>query len=80
MTAVLGVCLWCGHSLAYWNPGSPPGDCAAADLGIFYSHVNVRRSFALIDSPLDFGQFCPSAQGQPGQAIGQFGIHELELS
>ena len=73
MSTVLGTCIWCGHSLVYLNPGSPPGDCEV-DWAGFYDKPNVSRSFVLIDTPLDYGQFCPSAPPHP---LGQHSVHQL---
>jgi hypothetical protein len=74
---ILGTCIWCGHALCFTEPGSPPGDCLVGDLGDFYHRSDTWRDFTLIDTPLVYGKVCPLAQGQPGQAVGQFGIHEV---
>lgn len=73
MATVLGVCIWCGHSLVYANPGSPPADCLT-DARTFYDPVHVTRDFSLIDSPLVYGKFCPQAPAHP---LGQFTVHQL---
>ncbi len=74
LTAVcLGQCCWCGHNLVRWNPGSPPGD-AEVCWDEFYTRAHVSRDLALIDYPLDYGQFCPAAPAHP---LGQYSVHQL---
>lgn len=73
MSAVLGTCIWCGHSLAYANPGNPPGDCLV-DITELYDPPNINRDMSLIDVPLNFGKFCPDAPPHP---LGQFSVHQL---
>jgi hypothetical protein len=70
---VLGQGLWCRHLLVYLSPGSPPGDCEV-DFSELYEPANVYRSFALVDFPLDYGQWCPTAPPHP---LGQYSIHQL---
>jgi hypothetical protein len=70
---ILGQCLWCGHNLVYQSSGDPPADCEVDWVGL-YDRPNVSRSFALIDSPLVFGQFCPAAPPHP---LGQYSVHQL---
>jgi hypothetical protein len=71
--AVLGTCLWCGHSLDYMNPGDPPQDCEVP-WDSFYLQAHVSRDFSLVDVPLVFGKFCPSAPAHP---LGMFSVHQL---
>lgn len=69
----LGTCLWCGHTLVYASPGSPPGDCEADRFGM-YLPTHVVRDLSLIDDPLVYGKYCPLAPPHP---LGQFTIHQL---
>lgn len=71
----VGQCRWCGHNLVHWNPGDPPADCEVAGPD-FYAAPNVWRNFALIDFPLDYGEYCPAAPPHP---LGQYSIHQLAL-
>lgn len=73
----LGACTWCGHQLAYVRPATPgQGQTDWAGLYEWWPGEPVN-DYSLVDVPLDFGKFCPYAHGQPGQAVGQFGVHEL---
>lgn len=73
MSAPLGNCIWCGHSLVYWNPGNPQTD-GETDWPHFYCRGNVWRDYSLIDVPLVYGKFCPYAPAHP---LGQASIHQL---
>jgi hypothetical protein len=73
VSAFLGTCLWCGHSLVYQQPGDPPAD-AEVTWAEFYLRPHVRRDFSLIDSPLQYGKFCPLAPPHP---LGQASVHQL---
>jgi hypothetical protein len=70
---VLGNCRYCGHFLMHWRAGDPPADCEV-DMAGLYRPANVWRNFALIDYPLDYGEFCPAAPPHP---LGQYSIHQL---
>lgn len=72
MAEVLGTCIWCGHSLVYASP-AVTGQ-GTTDAEGFYQPANTWNDYSLIDSPLDFGKFCPSAPPHP---LGQFTVHQL---
>ena len=70
---VLGTCIWCGHSLACNNPGTPPGDCITDGPG-FYAPGNIWRDFTLVDIPYAYGTWCPLAPPHP---LGMLSAHQL---
>lgn len=76
-TALPAPCKWCGLTVAYDQPGNPPGDCQTGDLqGMYYTRP-ASRNFTLVTSA-GVGQcFGAGAQHQAGVAIGQFAHHEV---